>query len=59
MLDGGFDDRVDLRRVGHLILDPLHEVEISRGVDGNNVAVEEIRDHGEVTVRSELISDTA
>lgn len=58
VLNGGLDDGVHLGRVWHLVLDPLHEVEALGRVQRHHVAVEEVRDHGEVAVGSILVGDT-
>lgn len=57
MLDGCFGDRVYFGRVRHVVLNPFHKVEVGGRIHGNDIAVEKIRNYGEVAISCKLIGD--
>lgn len=61
--DTRIDDWVDVRRIVSALLrvilssKPLHDIETFRPVELNWIAIEEVRHHHEIPVRSKLIRD--
>lgn len=48
-----------MRRLLRVVLavQPLHEVEVARAVEGDRVSIEEVGHHDEVAVGGELVGD--